>query len=877
MVRNYNYRYNNPFNSEDMNRRKDSIHSVPFWVGFLVIAGLWGIFGFVYLMDIMLPTPLNVNDETDYPDCYITGRAMNDLKYLTDLGPKVTGSYENEYVVIDFLTTRINSIISEANPSQYIEYDVQSVSGGYYLNDVGGYMNIYDKVQNVIVKLHGQNNISEHSILINAHFDTVPSSPGGSDDGIHVANMLEILRVLSQSNTRQMYNVIFLFNGAEETPLQASHGYITQHKWANESKILINLEASGAGGKLILFQTGPQAPWLLKYYQEVPHPYGSVLGEEIFQSGLIPSDTDFRIFRDFGNMIGVDMAYFRDGYRYHTKYDTFSNIRMGTYQHGGDNTLSLVKSLANAPEVLEQQTAAGKPVFFEVFGWFLIYYSQKTALIVNFITIGLSIGSFIYSVISFRASLSKSTLKYFGVTITLIVVSWLLAAVFMVALALVLDLLNKTMSWYGRPWFIFSLYVVPTFVLSGCLLSISNHQCTSFQSLSLGARSQLQVHLLRLIWTFILLIATIMQIRSAYLIMILVLFSSVGFLIIQICRLEHTVRTWQIIYISSLVVPIITIVYQAWQSLLAFIPITGRLGSDTNPELYIGTICLFFTLLSTTSLTVLTNLLRQVMRYFLVSFATFAVFFGLLYTPLGFPYNGNEDSPTPQRHWLMHTQRQFFNESFEQIRTDSGIIMYNMDRNSPSALNKYVKELSDITPIQEDCDKYTLCAIPLIHSKVVKKINYTTWIPSQPSFPANETLTLSLVSKEALTATQVKFNLKVTGPDKLMFYITPRANVTFVNTSLIDTVKPLRYTFQGRLVYVILYQLGKSDGTPLTFDFIMETSAHHKGPVVDLAVSGRYVHENRIQKSAAYLEFLGQFPKWAHPIAWVAAYQSYIL
>lgn len=116
--------------------------------------------------------------------------------------------------------------------------------------------------------------------------------------------MFEILRKLSTSPQRPLHNVIFLFNGAEETPLQASHGFITQHKWAKDCKILVNLEACGVGGKIILFQTGPENPWLLKYYGGVPHPYGQAAGEEIFQSGIIPSDTDFRIFRDYGGLVG---------------------------------------------------------------------------------------------------------------------------------------------------------------------------------------------------------------------------------------------------------------------------------------------------------------------------------------------------------------------------------------------------------------------------------------------------------------------------------------------------------------------------------------------------------------------------------------------
>lgn len=72
--------------------------------------------------------------------------------------------------------------------------------------------------------------------------------------------------------------------------------------------MVLNLDACGSGGKIILFQSGPNTPWLVKYYSGVPHPYGQVAGEELFQSGVLPSDTDYRIFRDYGNLVGLKIC-----------------------------------------------------------------------------------------------------------------------------------------------------------------------------------------------------------------------------------------------------------------------------------------------------------------------------------------------------------------------------------------------------------------------------------------------------------------------------------------------------------------------------------------------------------------------------------------
>jgi len=43
-------------------------------------------------------------------------------------------------------------------------------------------------------------------------------------------------------------------------------------------------------------------------------------------SGIIPGETDYRIYRDFGHIPGFDAAFVMDGWAYHNAHDSFARL-----------------------------------------------------------------------------------------------------------------------------------------------------------------------------------------------------------------------------------------------------------------------------------------------------------------------------------------------------------------------------------------------------------------------------------------------------------------------------------------------------------------------------------------------------------------------
>lgn len=92
-----------------------------------------------------------------------------------------------------------------------------------------------------------------------------------------MAVLLEIARMVVSDPAIELPGpVLFLFNGGEESLMQASHGFVhSGHRWVNDIGVFINLEATGSGGPDTLFQH--TAGWTAQTYAAAAkYPRGSV-------------------------------------------------------------------------------------------------------------------------------------------------------------------------------------------------------------------------------------------------------------------------------------------------------------------------------------------------------------------------------------------------------------------------------------------------------------------------------------------------------------------------------------------------------------------------------------------------------------------------
>lgn len=284
---------------------------------------------------------------------YSSGRAMKHLQVITQ-SPRPLGSAGHaaarDYILKELAAAGLQPQVQETSV-------VRPRSGGDALAAV---------VRNVVAKLKGTG--GGKALLLAGHYDTVPNALGASDDGASVATMLETLRAL-KAGPPLSNDVIFLFTDGEELGLLGAKAFVDEHPWAKDVGLVLNFEARGTGGPVMMFETSEGNAWLVgEFAKAAPSPVANSLSHEIYK--LLPNDTDLTEFKG-ARLSGLNFAYLEGVPRYHTQADNVANLDEGSLQHQGSYALALARHFGN---VKLEPPGGGNAVYFDLFGTTLLHY-----------------------------------------------------------------------------------------------------------------------------------------------------------------------------------------------------------------------------------------------------------------------------------------------------------------------------------------------------------------------------------------------------------------------------------------------------------------------------------------------------------------------
>ncbi|WP_135232268.1 M20/M25/M40 family metallo-hydrolase [Nocardia sp. CS682] len=200
------------------------------------------------------------------------------------------------------------------------------------------------RIANIVARLPGTN--STGTVFLTAHYDSVASGPGANDDGVGVAAVLEDVRALRASGAALRNDVVVLLTDAEETGLLGAEAFVTAGKDGRDTGVVINHEARGAGGPVLLWRTTHPDGALIRAVERVaPYPNTDSLSTTL-AGAQTSSNTDFAAFEPGGLRV-LDWAFAGHSAYYHSPLDDPAHVNLATVQQMGNNSLALAREFGD--------------------------------------------------------------------------------------------------------------------------------------------------------------------------------------------------------------------------------------------------------------------------------------------------------------------------------------------------------------------------------------------------------------------------------------------------------------------------------------------------------------------------------------------------
>lgn len=204
------------------------------------------------------------------------------------------------------------------------------------------------------------------AVLMMAHYDSVPGSPGAADDASGVAAILEAVQAIKARGPADR-TLIVLLTDAEELNLDGARAFFSEHPLRDRVGMVVNLEARGGGGRAMMFETGPgNAQTISQFARATKDATGGPSSNAltVFVYRLMPNGTDMTIAVNRG-IAGVNLAFIGRPDQYHAPTSTPDALDQGSLQHIGSLALEATDGFLRAPALPK---ATYNAVYADVFG-----------------------------------------------------------------------------------------------------------------------------------------------------------------------------------------------------------------------------------------------------------------------------------------------------------------------------------------------------------------------------------------------------------------------------------------------------------------------------------------------------------------------------
>jgi Peptidase family M28 len=284
------------------------------------------------LYDLQPPKPISA----DAPDTLFS--ADRAAGFIRDIArePHPLGSAANDSVR-RYITNQLSSF------GLHPQLDTAVVTGSY--NGI----HYAASVVNIVARIPGTANT--RAVLLMAHYDSVPTGPGASDDASGVASILETLRALKASLPLKN-DIVAVFTDGEEVGMMGGQALSENDTLLKTIGVALNFEARGTFGPSLMFETNPNDAsgngngWLINQLASSgADPVATPISGEAYKH--LPNNTDFSWLKSKG-VPGMNFAFIGGIDRYHSELDNYSHLDEASIQHDGSYALELSKIFGNS-------------------------------------------------------------------------------------------------------------------------------------------------------------------------------------------------------------------------------------------------------------------------------------------------------------------------------------------------------------------------------------------------------------------------------------------------------------------------------------------------------------------------------------------------